>query len=68
MNRSQRSAARAAWVCWAIASETRIAYGSLVRRNASGRPCSAYQPRIAAVACGSSGLTSVAGMTPRIAG
>ena len=47
MNRSHRSAARAACVCWAIASETRMAYGSLVRRNASARPLVAYQARIA---------------------
>ena len=62
MNRSQYAAARAAWVCWAIASDTRIAYGSRVRRNASGRPCSAYQARIASRA---SGGTLVGVGTPR---
>ncbi len=29
MKRSQYAAARDAWVCWAIASDTRMAYGSL---------------------------------------
>ena len=48
MNRSQASAARAACVCWAIASETRIAYGSLVAaERRAGDPASAYQARIA---------------------
>ena len=57
-NRTHASPARAAWVCWAIASETRTAYGSLVRRNGSGRPCSAYQARMASRAAGGSGVGS----------
>ena len=63
MKRSQYSAARDAWVCWAIASDTRIAYGSLVRRNASGRPLAAYQARTAARASGGSGAAGTAGWT-----
>src|SRR5512140_1891631 len=45
MKRVHASAARAACVCWAITSDTRIAHGSEVSRNASGRAVRAYQSR-----------------------
>ncbi len=40
MNRTQASPARAAWVCWAIASDTRTAKGSLrsAKRKGSSMP------------------------------
>src|SRR5215218_11422497 len=42
---SQRGTTRAVCVCWSITSETRIAYGSRVRRHGRSRPCSPYQRR-----------------------
>jgi hypothetical protein len=66
MKRSQWSAALAAWVCWDIASETRMAYGSVVRRNARGRPFAAYQARIALRAA--TGTLGDWGTSRRIAG
>jgi hypothetical protein len=62
MKRSQRVAARSAWVCWAIASETSTAYGSRVRRKASVRPFAWYQSRIASR---TSGANARGPSTPR---
>src|SRR6476620_4692710 len=42
-NRAQASTTRETWVCWAITSDTRIAYGSRVPRQGRSRPCSANQ-------------------------
>src|SRR5688500_18509893 len=47
MKRVQCSAALAAWVCWAMTSETRTAHGSVVLRKARSRPFAAYQSRTA---------------------
>src|SRR6187397_2634869 len=47
MSRVQASAARDAWVCWAMTSETSTDHGSEVRRKARARAFAAYQPRTA---------------------
>src|SRR2546423_4601027 len=38
-----RGTTRSTCVCWSMTSETRIAYGSRVRRHGRSRPCSANQ-------------------------
>ena len=53
MNALHAAPARAAWVCWAIASETRIAYGSVVCAERQAPAVGGYQARIASRAAGS---------------
>src|SRR5918992_5368867 len=43
--RRYRGTTRSTCVCWSMTSETRIAYGSRVRRHGRSRPFSSYQAR-----------------------
>ncbi len=56
---------RAAWVCCAISSETRTAYGSDVRRKARARPVAAHQSRIASRAAGGTSASGSMGSATR---
>src|SRR4030095_9250115 len=49
----------ATWVCWSMNSETRIAYGSRVRRHGRSRPCNLNQPCRLRRNCRPSGTDSV---------
>jgi hypothetical protein len=52
-----------------MTSETRIAYGSRVARNGRLRPCSSYQPRIAACrSFGAEAGVTVASLTSAVSG
>ena len=50
---------RATWVCWSMTSDTKMAYGSVVRRQGRSRAWEAYQS--ASAACRAAGCGVSAG-------